>query len=122
VVLDVAAHLSRVILEPPRRGVEGVANGDIDVLMRVIEWACAIHHHVLARHADIDAHVIQLALVMVAVRRLHHDAAADDAVVEAFELRRLLADALLDGGGGSMLRKLICSGICMARLYSALPI
>jgi hypothetical protein len=62
VVLDVAAHLSRVILEPPRRGVEGIANGDINVLMRVIERARAIHHHVFARHADIDAHVYSLPL------------------------------------------------------------
>ena len=55
---------------------------------------------VLSRHADVDTNIIQLALVMVPVRRFHHDGAADDSVVEALELRCLLADALIDGGGG----------------------
>jgi hypothetical protein len=37
---------------------------------------------------------------MMAVRRLDDDGAADDAVVKAFELLRLLADARLHRGGG----------------------
>jgi hypothetical protein len=38
--------------------------------------------------------------MMMAVGRLNHDGAVDDAVVEAFELFDLLANALLDRRGG----------------------
>ncbi len=80
----------------------------------MIDGLRPIDHHVLARHADIDTNTTQLALVMVPMRRLHHDGAANDAIMEALELRRLLVDALLDGWGGSMFRKLICRGIGIA--------
>ena len=65
---DVAAHLPRLILQPPHRGIEGVADGDIDVLMGVVGGLGPIDHHVFPRHADIDPHAIELALVMMAVR------------------------------------------------------
>ena len=81
--LDVAAHLPGLILEPPHGGVEGIADRDIDILMRVVDGLRPIDHHVLPRYADIDAHAIELALVMVPVRRLDDDGTADDAVVEA---------------------------------------
>ena len=68
--------------------------------MRMIDGLRPIDHHVLSRHADVQTNIIQLAFVMVPVRRFHHDGAADDTVVEALELLRLLADPLLDGGGG----------------------
>jgi len=100
VALDAAAHLPCLILQPVRRRIEGVADGDIDVLMGVVDGFCPIDDYVFSRHADIDPHVVELALVMMAVRCLHYDSAADDAVVEAFEFRRLFADAFLDGGGG----------------------
>ena len=98
--LDAAAHPSRLIFKPPDRGIEGVTDRDIDVLMGLVDGLGPVDDHVLPRHADIDPHAVELALMMMAVRRLDHDGAADDAVVEAFELRRFLANALLDGGGG----------------------
>jgi hypothetical protein len=98
--LDAASHLPRLILQAPHRSVKGVTHGDIDILMRMIDGLRPIDHHVLSRHADVETNIIQLALVVVPVRRLHHDSTADDAVVEALKLLRLLADALLDGGRG----------------------
>ena len=98
--LDAASHLPRLILQSPHRRVEGVADGDIHILMGVIGGLGPVDHHVLARYADIDPYTVKLALVVMAVRRLDHHGATDDAVVEAFELLRLLADARLDRGGG----------------------
>ena len=57
--LDVAPHFPCLILEPPHRGIESVADRNIDVLMGLIDG---------------------------------------------------FANALLDGGDGSMFRKLICNG------------
>ncbi len=98
--LDIAAHLSRLILKPPHRCVEGVANRDIDVFMAMVGGLGPVDDHVLPRHADIDPHGVELAFMMVAVGRLDYDGAIDDAVVETFELRDFRANALLDGGGG----------------------
>src|SRR5262249_61237663 len=100
VALDIAAHFSGLIFKPTRRGVESVTDGDVDILMGLVDRLGPIDHDVFARHTDVDPHAVELALVVMSMRCLHHHRAADNAVVETFELRRLLADALLDGGGG----------------------
>src|SRR5262245_3246919 len=68
--------------------------------MGLVDRLGPIDHDVFARHTDVDPHAVELALVVMSMRCLHHHRAADNAVVETFELGRLLADALLDGGGG----------------------
>ena len=60
----------------------------------------AAHHQLALRHGHVDAHVIQLALVVAAMRRLDDDAAAHDAVVITVELRRPFADLGFDGCRG----------------------
>ena len=107
-----------LILDLPHGGVEGVADGDIDVLVGVVLRAFLVHVHVLAGHADVDAHFVQLALLMMAMRRLDGHVAGDDAVEEALELGCLFADDRFDGGEGSMLRKLICIGTCMTGSFT----
>src|SRR5687768_8450409 len=92
--LDVAALAAHVVLQPTPCGVEGVAQGDLHllvVLMRDGDFA--------ARHLEIDAHVELLALALVARAELDHDAAAYDVVVIALELFRLLADRPIQGVG-----------------------
>ena len=54
--LDVAAQLPGLIFKPPHGGVEGIADRDIDILMRMVDGFRPIDHHVLPRHADVDAH------------------------------------------------------------------
>ena len=97
--LHVAAH-RRDDLEQPPRGVEGIANGDIDILMGLVLRPGAADVHVLPRHAEIDPHSVELAFVLMAMRRLDDDVAADDTPVELLELGDLLANARLDGGRG----------------------
>ena len=108
---DAAASLSRLSLQPPYRGVEGVPHRDIHVLMGVVDWLGPAHNYVFPRHADIDPHAVELALMMMTVGRLHHDGAAEDAVMEAFKFRRLLRMRSSTAGEGSMFRKRICNGI-----------
>src|SRR6476659_7785155 len=97
---DVASELPRMIFELAHRGIEGVADGDIDVLMRLVLRAFLIHMHVVARHADVDADLVELALVVMAMRRLDGDVAAHDALEEAVELGCFLADDRFDGRRG----------------------
>src|SRR5262245_26979711 len=95
---DVASELPRMIFELAHRGIEGVADGDIDVLVRLVLRAFLIHVHVVARHADVDADLVKLALVVMPVRRLDGDVAAHDALEKAVKLGGLLADDRLHGG------------------------
>ena len=89
-----------MILELAHRGVEGVADGDIDVLMGVVLRSFLIYVHVLAWHADVDADLVELALVVMAMRRLDGHVAAHDALEEAVELGCFLADDRFDGRRG----------------------
>src|SRR5262245_30701216 len=98
--LDVASQLPRMIFELTNRCVEGVADGDIDVLMRLVLRALLSHMHVLPGHADVDAHLVELALVVMAMRRLDGNVAAHDPLEEAVELGGLLADDRFHGRGG----------------------
>src|SRR5215831_7882697 len=95
---DVASELPRMIFELAHRGIEGVADGDINVLVRLVLRAFLIHMHVVARHADVDADLVTLALVVMPVRRLDGDVAAHDALEKAVKLGGLLADDRFHGG------------------------
>jgi hypothetical protein len=59
-----------VVLEHPLDGVERVAQGDVDVFVRVVPGSLAVDGDLLARHVQQDPHVVELPLVVVAVRRL----------------------------------------------------
>ena len=57
---------------------EGVANGDVQVLMRAIFRRCAVHHVASTWHGQINAHVTDIALTVVPIGRLHdHSARAN---------------------------------------------
>src|SRR6516164_5815349 len=96
--LYVAAHAPDMVFELPPRRVERIANGDIDILVRMVERPGMADKHVLARHADVDANVVELALMVVPVGRLDHDLATDNPVMELFELGGLLPNPRLDCG------------------------
>ena len=53
VCLDAAAHLARVVFDLALRRVEGVADRDIDVLVRVVRGRLATHDELAARNRDV---------------------------------------------------------------------
>jgi hypothetical protein len=97
---DIASHFSRVILEEAAGRIEGVTDGDVDILVRMVLGARMPDMDVLARNGDAEAYVVELSLPMVAVRSLYDDIAADDAIVKVFELVGHFADARFDGWRG----------------------
>jgi hypothetical protein len=71
----------------------------MDILVRVVLGRVALHHDLPAGHFQVDADMVEIAMT-APVRRLDHDAAAEDPIVELLELASPLADPLLHAGGG----------------------
>ena len=78
---------------------EGVADGNVDVLMAMGILGIAGHHHFFARHRQHNFDVIQLALVVAPVARLDHDLAVGYAVEILLKFVDFLLDALFDSVG-----------------------
>ena len=63
--------------------------------MHMVPRALARHHDLAPGHEHLDPRAVQPPLVVMVVRRLHGDMAAQDIALEALQPRRLLADARL---------------------------
>src|SRR3990170_8322264 len=89
------AHAPRMVFQLSTRRIEGIANGDINVLMRMVERARMPDEDILPRHTDVDPHVIKLAVVMMTMRGLDDNSAPHNAIVKALELSGFLANSSL---------------------------
>src|SRR5512147_1344666 len=87
------AQFAHVVLQPTFRGIEGIADRDINVLVRLVLAGVAIDHQRRARHVHDDADVVELAATAALMRRLHRRPATDDAVESVFELPRPLSNS-----------------------------
>jgi hypothetical protein len=100
----VCFHIStlpaKMVFQLAAHGLERVSDRHVGVFMAVMRVGCTANHQVLARHAELDPDPEELPLMVVAVGRLHHDATADDAVEDAFQLGEALANVRLEGGLG----------------------
>jgi len=68
------SQLTGVIVQLPPGGVEGVAQGDIDILVFL-----PIHYDFRARHGQIDVDIERLALLVMLGGLLNHHPATDEA-------------------------------------------
>ena len=93
--LDVAAQLLGMGKEPPLRGVEGVAHGDMDVLVGMVERPVMADHDLAPRRREAQLDAVEPPLPPAPVRRLDDDLARGDAAMEPLEARDMLADARL---------------------------
>jgi hypothetical protein len=91
-----AALPPRLIFQAAAGGVERIADGHVYVLMRVVLGRLAAHDEFIARHRQVDANMVELALMVAAMRRLDHHPAAHDAVAEAFEAGYMRAYVVFD--------------------------
>src|SRR6201993_3953398 len=78
--LDVAASLANVIFEQPSRRVERVANGDIDILVRMVRLGITADHDLAPRNFEIDTHPEQMTLLAAGVLAFDNDTARYDPV------------------------------------------
>jgi hypothetical protein len=89
--LHETAPLAHVVLQLAARGAEGVADREVEVLVLPMPGRIAFHGDLASGNGQVDADVVDLALLRVLVGRLDHDAAAGDPVEEPLELGRALA-------------------------------
>src|SRR3546814_19424414 len=81
VALHAARALTRMVLEAAACRIEGIAQSDVDVLMRLVAAGVAVDHYLLAWNADFDSDVEEVALGVLTVQRLDHDAERRHAAV-----------------------------------------
>src|SRR6266542_1727580 len=79
VLFDLAALLALVIDEAPLGGLEGIAQRNAEI--RIGEFLAGAmrlpgDHELVARHAQVDVHIIEIAGVMAAMQLLDRDPAA----------------------------------------------
>jgi len=86
VQLHLAAPLANMIFEQPAGGIESVADGDVDILMRMVCRWIAADGDLAARNFKVDADPEQIALMVAGVPAFDDDAARHDAIEESFEL------------------------------------
>jgi hypothetical protein len=89
-MFGIAMQTPTVVLKLPLGRIEAVAQGNIDIFVIV-----AIHHDFISRHTDIDAHIEDLALMLVLMRHFHHDPARHDRLEEGLEFLGLVTDMRL---------------------------
>jgi hypothetical protein len=99
VKLHLTALDAQAILKLAARRIECIANGNENILVRVVLRGIAAHDDMPAGDVDIDGYAEQFSLSMMLVRGIHGHAAADDAIGEFLELRRTLANFGFDRVG-----------------------
>jgi hypothetical protein len=92
--LDLTPLASGETLQLAACGIEGVADSDVKILV----WF-PLHNDFIARHGDVDTHVVSHPLMLVSMRDLDQDAARHDVVVKGLQLGSLFTDCDLSGFG-----------------------
>ena len=99
--LHLAAALAHAVFELAHRSIEGVADADLDVLVRVVARSGMRHRQLPAGRVDLDPDPEQVALAVLAILLLHDHAAAGDPLGEALERGCLGAATGPSGESGS---------------------
>ncbi len=97
VLLGVTTLAAYIVLELTRGRLEGVTDGDIHVLVGVMSRRLAADNQFATPDGEIDAHMVEHALVVSPVRGFHDHTAGHDVLREAVESSHLLPDVRLNG-------------------------
>jgi hypothetical protein len=98
-VLDFAALDTDILLELTLRGVESIAQGDVNVLVRLFVVMIAADHDLFLRHAQIDPDFKEITLMLMMMFRFDGDSTADDVIAELFQLGGFFPNAGFNGVG-----------------------
>jgi hypothetical protein len=110
VLLHRTSQSVQLVLQAPRGGIEGIADRDVNILMRMVLGRIARHHDLAFRHDQVNSHVVNVALTMVAVLRFDHDMTAGDLRMEPFKGRGAITRRSTAAEGG-ISRKVMRSGV-----------
>ena len=79
--------------------VEGVAQGHVQILVRLLVMTLAADHDMLIGNAEVDADVEEITLLLVLMIKLNSHPATDNVVTELLQFRRFFANFRLCGIG-----------------------
>ena len=101
-----ASAFADEVLKLPARGLERIADGHVDILMRPRDSRLMAHRDVCSiGNNKMDPDVIDVALMMTVLGARYHDTAANDPAEKLFELFSLLSDARLARNGQKGMRE-----------------
>src|SRR5262245_50994901 len=92
---DCAASPVGGLLQSPFHGVESIADSHEQVLVPVVRVRRTVHHEFAGGNSHIETDMVDLAAMLMLVRRIENDATSDDVIMMAVEPRRVLAHARL---------------------------
>ena len=84
---DIAAPFANMIFKQPAAGIEGVAERDVDILIRMVRCGITPDDDLPSGNFQIDADLKQIALLATRVPAFDDDTARSDAIAHPFELR-----------------------------------
>lgn len=97
--LHFAALNAHIFFELAFGYVEGVAQGHVQVLMRLLVMTLAADHDMLVGNAEVDADVEEITLLLVLMIKFNRYPATDDIVAELLQFTRFFADFRFCGVG-----------------------
>jgi putative FmdB family regulatory protein len=99
VLFDLPAAAADVVLELSRGLLQGVVDGEVEILVLGVLGRIARYDDLFTGHIQPNANVVHVAFVMMAMRSFDYDSTGLDLVVEMFEVARSLLDRLSEGFG-----------------------
>lgn len=90
--------VAHVRFDPALGGREGIADCDVDVLMRLVAMPRATERELTLGQMEVHVHLEQVTLLLVPVRSFQRDVAAGDAIGQALERGDSFTNASLDCG------------------------
>ena len=85
VVFDLALGPAQPVFQLTAGSIEGIANGDINIFVSMIQPAVAADHYLAARYRDVDPDLIETSMMVVLAYRLHYDPARHNMIMKAIE-------------------------------------
>jgi hypothetical protein len=95
-VFNFAALHSRIIFELSCCGIECIADGDINIFMSLVFMALTADNDFFPWRGNVDANMVQIALVMVVMACFHRNSATDDMRVEFIKLADFFLNSCLN--------------------------
>ncbi len=94
-----AALDAHIFFELTLGHVEGIAQGHVQILVRLLVMTLAADHDMLIGNAKVDADVEEITLLLVLMIKFNSDPATDNVVAELLQFRRFFADFRFCGVG-----------------------
>jgi hypothetical protein len=100
VLLDLSAAAANVVLELSRSFLQGVVDGQVEILVLGVLGRIARDYDLFTGHSQPNANVVDVPFVMMVVGSFHDDSTGLDLVEELLEVVRSLLHRLCEGFGG----------------------